>query len=269
VSAACGLLLAACSGDPAPPAVPFFGERPPGETALLFAPGTISVEGRYEFALSFSPAGDELMFTAEGPEQAATIYYSRFEKDQWAAPRELYLSEGQRSAEMEAFYTPDGKRIYFAAYDEGMDVRIWAVDRGRKGWGEPRQLGSPLSDDAAFFATATASGTVYYHNLEMGRIYRATIDGDAVESVEDAGLAFGLHPFVAPDESFLLLDGREREEAELDIFVAFRQADGRRVPAGGRKLGDARGSRPRGQHGIRRDLSDAVARRQIPVLQPL
>ena len=34
---------------------PYFGQKPPGPEAEVFAPGLVSVEGRYEFAISFAP----------------------------------------------------------------------------------------------------------------------------------------------------------------------------------------------------------------------
>ena len=37
-------------------------------------------------------------------------------------------SAGARKDEMEAFFAPDGKHVYFAPYDEGLDVRIWQVE---------------------------------------------------------------------------------------------------------------------------------------------
>lgn len=43
---------------------PYFGQKPPGLTAEIFAPGVISINGRYEHSISFSPDLDEIYFTA-------------------------------------------------------------------------------------------------------------------------------------------------------------------------------------------------------------
>jgi Tol biopolymer transport system component len=206
--------------------VPFFGQEPPGGVAELFAPGIVSVEGRYEYALSVSPEGDEILFSAEAPEVPAAIFHSRLEDGGWTVPEKVSLAGGAKRAEMEAFFTPDGKRIYFAPYDEGMDVRIWAIERSPEGLSSPREMASPMADDPAFFPTATASGAVYYTNLAARKIFRATVEGDDVTIVEDAGLEFGMHAFVSPDESYVLVDGRPEGKEESDIFVAFRNEDG-------------------------------------------
>jgi Tol biopolymer transport system component len=220
------LLFAACASTVEETEPLYFGMEPPGAGAALFAPGIVSVEGRYEYALSVSPDGREILFTTEAPGTAAALYHSRLQEEGWSAPEKVSLSGGAKRAEMEAFYTPDGKSIHFAPYDEGMDVRIWTVDRTPEGWSSPRQLGSPLADDPAFFPTTTLGGEIYYTNLAARKVYRAKMAGDTVESVEDTGLAISGHPFIAPDGSYVLVDGRKTEGGTSDIYVAFREEDG-------------------------------------------
>lgn len=206
---------------------PYFGQQPPGDKAVLFAPGIISMEGRYEYALSFSPDGKEILFSAEVPDlSSSAVYLCRIEDGQWSMPRQVSLSGGKKKSEMEAFFTPDGKRIYFAPYDEGMDVRIWVVDRTNNSWLNPHEVGAPLADDPAFFPTTTTDGTIYYTNLKERKVFRAEMEGDTVKKVEDAALELGMHAFVAPDESYVLVDGRPGENDKADIFVAFRKQDG-------------------------------------------
>jgi hypothetical protein len=128
---------------------------------------------------------------------------------------------------MEAFFAPNGERIFFAPYDEGMDVRIWSLEVGPDGWRDPRQLASPVADDPAFYPTVSNGGTLYYTNLAARRVFRAKLEGLSVSSVGDAGLEFGGHAFIAPDESFVLVDARDQDSlGGSDIYVAFRRSDG-------------------------------------------
>lgn len=204
----------------------YFGQKVPGQEARPFAPGLISLPGRYEFALSFSPAGDELLFTQQVPGKPVSVLYSRTEKGLWTEPVQVRLSGGARHEEMEAFFAPDGARILFAPYDEGMDVRIWSLEVGPDGWLDPRELPSPVADEPAFYPTLSDRGTLYYTNLSARRIYRAELEGLTVSSVEEAGLEFGGHAFIAPDESFVLLDAREDDSlGGSDLYVAFRRPD--------------------------------------------
>ena len=207
---------------------PYFGQQEPGVQARPFAPGLVSIRGRYEFALSFSPDGDELLFTQQAPGHPVSVYYSHLERNVWTQPAPVRLSGGERQEEMEAFFAPQGGLIFFAPYDEGMDVRIWSLEVGPGGWRNPRELPSPVADDPAFYPTISNRGTLYYTNLAANKIYRAKLEGLSVESVEDAGLEFGSHPFIAPDESFVLVDARESDSVGgSDIYVAFRHPNGR------------------------------------------
>jgi Tol biopolymer transport system component len=195
------------------------------------------VNGRYEYALSFSPDGTGLLFTIEAPEQRAQILHSRIEDGRWTKPEPVSLASGARKAEMEAFFSPDGDRIFFAPYDEGMDVRIWSIEIGPDGWHSPKALGPPVSEDPAFFPTISSRGVLYYTNLAKRKVYKAQLEAGRVTGASDAGIEFGGHSFIAPDESFVLLDAAHSDSrGNRDIYVSFREADGSWVTP--RNLGD-------------------------------
>ena len=206
----------------------YFGQKTPGEKAEIFAPGIISVTGRYELALNFTPDGNELIFSAQIPEKLMRVWHSRLVSGRWTEPAPVSLSQGKKQEEMEAFFSPDGKAIYFAPYDEGLDVRIWMVDRSPEGsWSNPRQLGPPMGEDPAFYPTCTRDNTLYYTNIAKLRIDRASVIQGRVLSCRDSGIALGGHPFVAPDESFVLVDSTASEDPESrDIYITFRNKDG-------------------------------------------
>ena len=205
----------------------YFGQKEPGKIAVRFAPGLISQPGRYEFALSFSPSGDELLFSQQVPGQVVSVHHSRIEAGRWTKPIPVRLSQEARAEEMEAFFSPDGGRIYFASYDEGMDVRIWSVEIGERGWENPKELGPPLSEGPAFYPTTSRVGTLYYTNLAEKRIFRAWMEDGRIVRAEDAGIAFGMHAFVSPDGAFVLLDARAPDSlGSSDLYVAFREAGG-------------------------------------------
>jgi hypothetical protein len=206
---------------------PYFGQPEPGQQAQRFAPGLVSLPGRYEFALNFSPSGQELLFTQQVSTQLVSVFHSRLRSGVWTRPKPVQLSEGAKGEEMEAFFSPVGDRIFFAPYDEGMDVRIWSLEVGPDGWGHPRELGSPVADSPAFYPTVSIEGTLYYTDLAARRVYRTRLEDGSVSRAEDAGLEFGGHAFIAPDESFVLVDAKAPDSlGGSDIYVAFRRPDG-------------------------------------------
>ncbi|MCP4573985.1 MAG: hypothetical protein GY838_16620 [bacterium] len=230
----CGLavvLLILCSSPPAQAAFPelrgpYFGQPLPGATAEIFAPDVISVTGRYEYALGFSPDGQRFLLTVQDGEDVYLVE-SRIMDGAWTEPARVDLTGGTRADEMEAFFAPDGERVFFAPYDEGLDVRIWQVPVTEEGFGEAAPLAGPAADDPAFFPTCTADGMIYYTNLAQRGVYRARPDSSGHWQAEPAEVEFGGHCFITPDGRTMLLDARADDTlGKGDIYAAFSTADG-------------------------------------------
>jgi Tol biopolymer transport system component len=199
----------------------YLGQKPPGGSAVLFAPDVVSVNGRYEYGVAFSPEGDELFFSAEYPGEGENdgpqgLLVTRRVDGQWTAPVVADL-RGEGSWEQEAFYTVDGGRLFFATNISDRETKLWLAERTKKGWSEARQLDSPANTTAnrVFYATFTRDGTMYYTNVDERKVYRAKLVDGGYPAVEVVDVPGG-HAFVAPDESFLLLDSGG------DIQIAYR-----------------------------------------------
>jgi hypothetical protein len=183
--------------------------------------------GRYEYGLAVSPDGNELFFTAESPGVGLTVI--RRIDDQWTKPEAANL-RGNGSWEFEAFFTVDGQKLFFSSNeaDQGMVSKLWQTEKGPGGWKQPRLLESPANSGSAFWAIFTRDGTMYYTNVDQGKIFRSQQVNGAYPSVEDAGFPAGsFHPSVSPDESFLLFNSSSLGgSGKSDLFVSIRQSDG-------------------------------------------
>ena len=59
---------------------PYFGQKPPGLIPELFAPGIISISGRHEMGVSFSPDLDEMYFAVQKKTGVpADIHFSKLD----------------------------------------------------------------------------------------------------------------------------------------------------------------------------------------------
>jgi hypothetical protein len=119
---------------------PYLGQKPPGLIPELFAPGVISVNGRFESAVSFSPDLDEVYFSAYNEGEKTSIYFSKLEGNQWTPIKRANFTKGKKKAEMHPFVSANGKRIYFTALDSSFsDEKIWYVNRLEDSWSDAVQ----------------------------------------------------------------------------------------------------------------------------------
>lgn len=193
---------------------PFFAQKPPGVTPEIFAPRVVSTE-----ADAFSPDINEFYFRKydEALENDALIAIQN-EDNQWTET--FVVPSGVE-------ISPDGKVMH-----KGNEYRV----RTPSGWSEMKSLGAPYSDIPIMRLTTSAKGTYYF---DTSPIYDTT---SAVGTIRYSRLIDGIreeprtleiavapnrktHPFIAPDESYLLFDSR-RENGNLDIYISFRQKDG-------------------------------------------
>lgn len=204
---------------------PYLGQTPPGSTPEVFAPGIVSTE-HFSYGGTFTPDMKAFYFLRDSDESDRTqmVVYQN-SGDQWhltvVSPR-----SGQ------PFIAPDGNTMHLGRrYKERTD----------EGWSETKQLGPPYDDIAIMRLTASLAGTYVFDEFgseDSGGLlrYSQVIDGQrqAPKPFGDhinAG-TFNAHPFIAPDESYLLWDARRDEGfGGADIYVSFRQPDGAWGPA--------------------------------------
>ncbi len=201
------------------------GQKPPGMVAEPFAPGIIS-KGGWEVEGVFAPGMKEFYFTtSRGEPFRPTVIGFRQENNVWKK-----YTEFRRRGEMA--FSPDGLRMHMA---KGYK------DRTSEGWSERKSLGPSFEEILIMRLTVSSKETYVFDEVGMpngdGVIrYSRLIDGE-----REAPRAFGkeintgrmnAHPFIAPDESYLIWDG-EREEGfgDSDLYISFKQKDATWGPA--------------------------------------
>ncbi|WP_125720619.1 TolB family protein [Pseudoalteromonas rubra] len=204
---------------------PLMGQKPPGMTAEPFAPGIVSKAG-WELEGVFAPGMQEFYFTLdrgiyEGPNKTGfrpTVIGFRQQNNTWVKFTE-FLRTGEVS------FSPDGQRMHMA---EGYR------DRLGNGWTEQQSLGPMFDreDWGIMRLSASSKGTYVFDDYknEVVRISKLK-DGQrqapkVMSKVVNSG-AMTAHPFIAPDESYLIWDS-EREDGfgDSDLYISFKQQDG-------------------------------------------
>jgi len=215
----------------------YLGQRPPGFTPEVFAPGIVSTPTGWEAAISFVPGGEEMFFTRrlsiQGNENR--ILSMQVKNGTWTAPAPPPFATD--AIEYEAFVAPDGRRIFYNSGrpKPGGSVavgEIWYSDRTAGGWSEARYLSDVINRGWVMFVTAARNGTLYFtagYNRKFG-IYRSVLRNGEYQEPEflhdEVNAVRGAHPFVAPDESYLIFDAQPAGMGKSQLFVSFRTADG-------------------------------------------
>jgi len=197
---------------------PYMGQKPPGMVAEPFAPGIISKEG-WELEGVFAPGMKEFYFTTN--RKSATVIGFRQQNNVW----NKYI-EFPRTGEI--VFSPDGKRMHMA---KGYK------DRVGDGWSERKSHG-PMIDRKDWYImrlSASESGTYVFDEATRegdGVLrYSRLIDGKREEpkalSKEINAGKWTAHPFIAPDESYLIWDSEnEGGFGGSDIYISYLKKDG-------------------------------------------
>ena len=212
---------------------PYFGQKLPGLNPEVFAPGVISLSGRFEAALSFSAEFDEVFFSAYYEGEETSIYFSKLEGGFWTPIKRANFTNGKKSEEMHPFVSPDGKRIYFTALDSSFtDEKIWYVDRLEDSSSDAIKLDSPVNDEVVFSPNQAKNGDLFYTKISVGRNIEtgyAPNRGGEYPEVQKVEIEIGHHAFISPFQDYLLVTGRNEEDEsrrDNDIYVYFKRQDG-------------------------------------------
>lgn len=183
----------------------YFDQKLPGLTPELFAPGVVSTEEHLETEVLFLPDMTELSFNrASGvngePERLIVMEYK---DDNWIR-KSIPSSDTDKYRER---FSPRYKELN--SREPFKDIPIWG-------------------------GTLSAKGTYYFYVLDsdgsgyMG--YSRLINGkyetpQKMSSAINRG-KYIAHPFIAPDESYLMWDAEKENENRPDVYISFRQKDG-------------------------------------------
>lgn len=216
---------------------PYLGQKPPGMTPEIFAPGIVST-GKEHSAAMFTPDGNEIWFGRMFPEK---IYFMKRSGDKWSAPQMAPFCDSYKF--LYPVLTRDGQKIFFTSNrppssggkptPRGRGY-LWAVDRRSDGWSKPTLLGDTINiSPFVSCGSMAANGNLYFsakieqgsHDLfcahqQHGGYKKAIPMSDINSPVPDHC------PFIAPDECYVIFSSFRSGLGRSDLFISFRNRDG-------------------------------------------
>lgn len=205
---------------------PYLGQTPPGLIPIPFAPGLVSNE-IYEYDGTFSKDMKSFYFIRRGEENKASAFYEyRYNeiKGEWIKSEIASPWIGR------PVISPDGQTMHLG--DK-------YLKRTESGWSELQKLEPPtVSNDSMYIMrlSSSANGTYYFDTykendptfpIRYSRLLNGKYEEPKALSKAINKGTFLSHPFIAPDESYLLFDAqREDGYGDSDIYISFKQKDG-------------------------------------------
>lgn len=214
---------------------PYLGQKPPGMTPEIFAPGIIST-GYSERIAAFTPDGKEFYYILYGAPHMV-ILFTKEENGRWTKPRVAPFS-GKYGGEFNI--SPDGTKIVFGSFQpldsQGAESEIghtWIVERCGADWNEPK----PLRPELFGYPSLSLEGNLYFDSVREDVIggtdvyMSKLIDGEYTEPVSLGDNVNSeideIDPFIAPDESYIIFLRRvQKGLGTTDLFISFRKSDG-------------------------------------------
>ena len=191
----------------------YLGQKPPGTIPELFAPEIIKTEFR-QAAGVFSPNLKEFYFRRRGGEyKSNALVVVKLEDNKW---NESLIAE--RAGE--PFISHDGKIMHL-----GKRYR----ERTPTGWSEAKSLGAPFDKFRIMRLTVASNGAYYFDEasesgpLRYSRIINGKHEAPKTLNIADIG-DWNAHPYIAPDESYIIWD--DQRSGNADLYISFRKKDG-------------------------------------------
>ena len=220
---------------------PYLGQKPPGELPEAFAPSVVFSENAVHGQIAFYPDGKEIYWIfhlATYGQNPPAINFIKQVDGQWTKPEILEFS--REYGAISICISPDGKKLFFnskrpwpsswSRQPPGNNLeayKIWHVERVGLGWGAPKPIDRRINQNLGG-VSSTLEGTLYTNGIKRIRIK----DGQYTQWEQlghplDVGRILGGNPYVSPDESYILFNGKWPGKFGYGIFISYRTRDDR------------------------------------------
>jgi hypothetical protein len=222
---------------------PYLGQKLPGMTSEIFAPGILNTDKMGAFCSVFSPDGNEFYFIyyKQSKEDHGGMAWMRRVKNLWSNPEMLPFNSETHDGDM--CMSTDGNQLIFRSWRVLPNGKIpkdhsylWYVERVKQGWSTAKPLfcgGEPIRTG---YPSISRNGTLYFahrRNNLLG-IYRSRLINNKYNTPEYIYTVFNqdfIHGdmFVAPDESYMIISSKDRDGkigyGGLDLYIIFCKSE--------------------------------------------
>jgi len=221
--------------------IDYFGQTYPDSIPVIFAPGAVSMKGRLEHGISFTPNSKELAFgILHKGDFNGEIFYSKKINEKWTEPVVFEPLKGE--CVYLPYFSPNGKSLLFTQSKAGKDnvfTDICIIEKLNDGWGAPKIMGAPInSASREANACMTDDGTIYFssnRNCE-GKENCHTADLFYSKFMDNAYQHVGIisefvssndeeSVFISPKEEYIIFCRYTDNERGTDLYISYRDVN--------------------------------------------
>ena len=206
---------------------PYLGQKPPGMTPEMFAPGFVSRPDYFEHSAAlFTPDGKEVYWSAKPDNRRGfQIYFMKMADRNWSAPAiASFCTEDEYYQQFTL--SPDGKKLYYTNGSKWL-----FVEKSGDKWSSPKQMPPEINSYGDLnICSVTSSGSVYFIQWPVFDVYVSACVKGKYTTAERLGTNINSDStrensvFVAPDESYMIIEATE-DAATCELFISFRLSD--------------------------------------------
>jgi hypothetical protein len=215
----------------------YFCQTQPETLPEIFAPGVISIKGRFEMGLTIAPNGKSMAFgiAHETNAEETCIYLSNFSKGKWSIPNKKVIADNTNT--FFPMFSPNGKELFFAKSINDSD--IWVGKYSNNEVIKPHLLDSPIASVAREAGHGLSfNGSFYFTSNRddkhpcCGDIFRSKMDGKGNYSSptkvnELSTDADEESLFLSPNEDYIVIQAwRDEFQSKHDLYLSYRSKTG-------------------------------------------
>ena len=223
---------------------PYLGQKPPGPTPEIFAPGILNNKIMGAFCSVFSPNGDEFYFVhyERNNDSSGGLAWMRRITNVWTKPERLHFNSSTTDNDM--CMSLDGHKLIFRSWRALPNGKkpvdhsyLWYAERTVYGWSQAKPLECGNVPIRTGYPSLAANGTLYFAHKrnEISGIYRSKLNDvvygapehvyTAVDSIDTEG-----DMFVDPNENYMIISCWEHPDnigsPQGDLYITFKRPNG-------------------------------------------
>lgn len=216
----------------------YFGQPYPDSVPEIFAPDIVSIQGRLEHGISFSPDLREFAFGILNQDNfSGEIYHSKKINDHWTEP--MVFEPLKDKCVYLPYFSPNGKSLLYAQSKPDKNngyTDIWIIERTNGSWSTPEKLEAPISSiSREANASMTNDGTIYFssnrncegkENCDFADLFYSKLDDNQYQSAElvvELSLPQNDEEsiFISPEEEYLIFCRYTNNETWMDLYISY------------------------------------------------